>query len=357
MTATNAPPGQLPQAALDLLSSAEGRYSEWSTASAIAMHALNAGYKEDEFVQSVMESPFAYTFATENGRDRSNRLESRLRKVWSKAEEGWTPPLGDVQDVRRKLEELSQRLAGRRWSGRTGSSDRAVALTLVEWAHEVGVWTLDASSRQLSLRASVARATAEKSLGRLQQLGVLRRDASQSRTSTHAQRWVLQLGWRDRDIVSPHDLSIGGRGVCGLVTSLSHPAFVRAALGQTAERVWSDLVENPDATAAEVSGRLGVTPKTARRTLDKLVDHRLALVSGTKATTRPAATYRANPEGSLSAVADEYGTSDWRERTAERYDRERAGYAEVRRQRTTQTNGQHEQDQSQTTQTHQPVPA
>ena len=134
---------RLPQAALDLLDCKDGRYSEWATACAIAMYAMNAGFTEDEFVCLVTGSDFAYVFVTEDhGRDRSNRLESRLRKVWSRVDDGWNPPLGSVEDVRRKLEELSQRLAAHKWAGRTGGSDRAVALALVSWAHEIGVWTI-----------------------------------------------------------------------------------------------------------------------------------------------------------------------------------------------------------------------
>ena len=127
-----------------------GRYSPWATASAVAMY---AGYSEDEFVQLVSESDFAYVFATENGRDRSNRLEGRLRKVWDKAEDGWNPPLREATDVRERLAALSQRIADYPRSGRTAATDHAVAVALVVWAHEVGVWTLDAGCRELSLRA------------------------------------------------------------------------------------------------------------------------------------------------------------------------------------------------------------
>lgn len=325
----------LPAEAIALLDGNDGRYSPWSTVTTLALYAINADYTESEFVRLVSESHFAFELATEDGRDRTRRLEGRIRKAWEWAEETWSPALGSVEDVRAKLEALSRRLAAHKWSGRSGSSDRAVALTLVTWAHEIGTWTLDASSRALSLRAGVARTTAERSQERLQALGVLRR-APGARITDHAQRWELQLGWQgDTGVTSPHDLSHGGIGLCGLTTHLSHPAFVRSALGPTAERVWLDLVDNPDATAAEISGRLGVNPTTARKTLAKLVDHRLALVSGARATTRPANTYQVDPAGSLGAVADEYGTTDWRERTAERYDRERAGYAELRRKSAT----------------------
>ena len=124
-------PERLPQVALDLLSGADGRYSEWATASAVAMYAMNAGYTEDEFVKLVSASDFAYVFATEDkGRDRSNRLASRLAKVWARAEDAWNPPLREITDVRERLAALSQRIADHPWSGRTAGTDRAVAVVV-----------------------------------------------------------------------------------------------------------------------------------------------------------------------------------------------------------------------------------
>ena len=154
---------------------------------------------------------------------------------------------------------------------------------------------------------------------------------------THAQRWVLNLGWGIRDITSPHGSVAGGKGSYGLTTSLNHPAFLRSALGQTSERVWLDLMDHPDSTAADIAARLGVAVKTVRRTLGtKLVPHELAHESGARSSGdrgKPPATYQVNPDGRLSRVAEEYGVADWHDRTAERYERERAGYREVQRQR------------------------
>jgi len=326
----------LPQQALDLLDCKDGRYSEWATASAVCMHAMNAGLSEAEFVAVTAESDFAYQFATEDhGRDRSNRLASRLSKVWSRCEDDWNPPLGSAEDVRHKLAELSQRLAGHSWPGRTGNSDRAVAMAMVDWAHEVGTWTLDAGGRELSIRANVAHGTAKKALTRLQTLGVLRRD-TETRQGTHAQRWVLNLRWGIRLQTDPHDLSPGGRGLCGLNKSLNHPAFLRSALGPTAERVWLDLVEHPDSTAAEVADRLGKRRTAVTKVLaEKLIPNQLVRQAGHSGGTRgkPAAVYETDPAGSLDRVAEAYGVADWRERTAERYRREREGYRAVQAQR------------------------
>jgi DNA-binding PadR family transcriptional regulator len=330
---------RLPQEALDLLSGADGRYSEWATASAVAMFAMNAGYTEDEFVRLVSESDFAYRFATEDhGRDRSNRLESRLRKVWDKAEYAWNPPLREVPDVRERLESLSQRVAAHKWTGRTASKDRAVAVALVQWAHEVGTWTLDAGTRELGMRSGVAHSTAKRALHRLAAIGLISRDQDTQRQGTHSKRWVLDMQWGIRDELDPHDLSSGGRGLCGLNTSLNHPVFLGSALGQTAERIWLDLANDPQgSTAREIADRIGGDPKTIRTALDtKLVANRLVTVSSlSSGRGRPAKVYRLDPSAGralMDEIAESFGAFDWHERTAERYERERAGYRDVQRQ-------------------------
>ncbi len=318
---------------IDLLDGRDGRYTEWATACAIATDAMNKGLTENEFARLVRESDFAYEFATESGRDRSNRLDSRLSKVWSKVEEIWTPPIGNATDVRARLAALSARLDDHRWGGRTGSKDRAVALSLVSWAHEVGVWTLDASTRELAVRAGVSRGTASRALGRLTALGVISPDDS-ARSARDARRWVLNLGWTTKGQTGTHKPFPPNTRSCGPVMSLpstGHPAFLGAALGQTSERVWLDLLDHPDSTVGEVADRLGITSKTVRRSLDsKLVANQLV----TKTEGRPSR-YAVDPSADtdrLNQVADAYGTLDWRDRNVERYERERDGYVEFLRQ-------------------------
>lgn len=326
---------RLPQQAIDLLDRQDERHSEWATACAAAMYAMNAGLTEDEFVTVAASSDFACEFATENGRDRSNRLHSRLAKAWSRAEDGWNPPISDRNDVRQRLESLSQRLAEHRWTGRTASKDRAVALALVAWAHEIGAWTVDAGTRELGLRSGVAHGTAKRALIRLAAERLVKRSEHTERVSTHAQRWVLDLDWGLMDNLDPHDLVDGGKGLCGLNMSTSHPVFLGRALGQTAERVWLDLAQHPDSTAAEIAERLGTASRTVNRALDtKLVAHGLVSASGTRSGKgRPAPTFRQDPGAPrLDDIAARFGVLDWHERTADRYDREREGYREVQRQ-------------------------
>jgi predicted ArsR family transcriptional regulator len=110
-------------------------------------------------------------------------------------------------------------------------------------------------------------------------------------------------------------------------------------LGQTAERVWLDLVGNPDGSSArEIAERIGGDPKTIRRVLDtKLVPNGLVTVEAARSGRgRPAKVYRLDPSAGrdrMDAIAESCGVLDWHERTADRYDRERAAYREIERQR------------------------
>src|SRR6267142_3135205 len=105
--------------------------------------------------------------------------------------------------------------------------------------------------------------------------------------------------------------------------STSHPVFLGSALGQTAERVWLDLAENPDTTAGEIAERLGVNARTVRRTLEtKLVPNGLVSESGTRSGKgRPSPVYRLSADApGLDGVAESFGVLDWYERTADRYE-------------------------------------
>ncbi|MGB3230712.1 MAG: hypothetical protein WBB57_07525 [Mycobacterium sp.] len=303
------------------------------------MHAMNVGLTEDEFVTVTAASEFAWYFATEDkGRDRTARLVSRLRKVWERCEDDWAPPIGSAEDVRRKLEQLSQRIDRYTWPPRTARTDHAVATALVGWAHEIGVWTIDASERDLSIRAGVGRETASRALSRLVDLGLLSRDDRATRRRTDASRWRINLGWQQGLItqMGPHDSRIGGRGSCGLNNVISHPVFVGSALGQNSGRVWADLAEHPESTAADIAQRLGLTARAVRAVVtNKLEPHGLVTQSGIRSGRgRPTPTFRLNPEApTLDDIAERLDVADWADRTTARYSRERGGFREVHRQR------------------------
>lgn len=320
---------KLPQRAIALLDGQDGRYSEWATACAIATYAMNAGLSEDEYVSIVRESDFSYYFATENGRDRSDRLESRLRKAWRVTEGAWNPPLGNKSDVQTRLAALSVRLEQHAWTGKGARSDRAVALALVSWAHEIGVWTIDANVRELGARAGVGRATVSRALVRLTKLGLVS-PVEQERDRIKARRWSIELGWNTgRDILGHMNLSPLSESYVPLCPYQVHPVFLASAIGPTAGRLFNELDQGAEYTATEAADALGLNVKTVRRNLDRLVGHGLMV----KRAGKPALYMLVHVSvDRLDELAAEYGTLDWFERTADTIDRERAGYAEQQRQ-------------------------
>ena len=185
---------RLPDAATAILDGRDGRYSEWATARALAMYALGAGLTEDDFVDVVTGTDFAAVFATENGRNRPERLVTRLRKAYAGAEDHYEEPLGDRESVRERLAELSGRIDAYPWSGRTRSVDKAVALSVVAYGHERGAWTFNVGVREVAERACVGKSSAGRALVRLVAKGLLRRGESSDRPDD-AQAWELNLAW------------------------------------------------------------------------------------------------------------------------------------------------------------------
>lgn len=334
---------RLPADALDYLDLNDGKHSVWATACAVGMHALNAGFTEDEFVQLVSGSDFATEFCTEQSesgtgavRVRMDRLENRLRKVWSRVDAAWSPPLGSVELVRQQLAELSQRVAEHPWVGVTGSSDLAAAEALIGWAYEVGVWTLDASTRDLALRAGLSHKAACGALRRLEKTGLVTKDTGR-RKGVDAQRWVLNLRWGIKDMGSTHESFPPKTRSCVLRMSLlNHPAFHPKALGRSAGRVWVFLVEHPGSTAKQIHSRTGVNLRTVRRVLaSTLRTHHLVKEAGSvpePGSRKPSVIYEVDPAGSLELVAEEYGTAGWFDRASERVNSERAARAEKLKQ-------------------------
>lgn len=206
------------------------------------------------------------------------------------------------------------------------------------WAHEVGVWTLDAGCRELSLRAQVGQRTAARALTRLADKGLVDRAEGAVRKDQHAQRWVINLEWEALRQDGPHKPLPQGVEIMWATLAESHPVFLPSGLGRTAGRIWMDLAEHPaeGATAAHIAERTAIPVRSVNRALqDKLVPNRLVVVSGSRPTKgRPIALYGLNPDApSLDDVAKSFGVLDWQERTAERYERERGGYRAVQRQR------------------------
>ncbi|WP_139320498.1 hypothetical protein [Saccharomonospora sp. CUA-673] len=241
------------------------------------------------------------------------------------------PHTGNHQRLRAELAELSERIHSRVWAGRSGKTDRAVALALVEWAHEVCVWHLDANVRDLAVRAGVGKTTAARALGRLRKIGLCRPVADNDQAPEKAQRWALNVDWeksRTGTYYSRGSSTVNMSHFVPLRTDQQHPAFLPGALGRTAGLIYFGMPENEEASPADVAGTVGCRTQTARKLMKRLTEHGLLV----ETRRRPVAYRLADVDPSaLDAIADEYGTADWADRSVDRVSRERKGY-ELKRQ-------------------------
>ncbi len=335
---------RLPVVAIRLLDCKDGKYSEWATASSIAMHCMNAGFTEDEYIEFVSASDFAYEFASENGRDRTDRLHSRLSKVWTRAEDNWNPPLPQG-DLRVRLGQLLDRVTAHRWSGRAGASQRLVAQAVVSKGFELNKWTVDVSVRDVAVAAGVGKTTAARALKNIAETGLWRVQANgkgQSATVTLNLRWEDERAKWDTQSSMGGEASVsryapsGGTPETPLRDQITHPVFLRSALGPNAERIWFKLADSENAlSASELSQVLGIHASTVRRTMERLVTHGMA----TKAPGRPARySFVSVSTEHLDRIAEEYGVLDWEQRVNDRIKREREGYAALRAQQEARTN-------------------
>lgn len=315
---------KLPAAALRLLDCEDGKATEWGTATSLARYGLHRGLTEDEFVIVVSASDFAVYLASENGRDRSHRLESRLRKAWHWAEETQEVPLKQGE-LRPRLAGLLDRVAAHRWTGRSGASQRAVALAVVSKGYELNVWTVDASTRDVALAAGVSKATAARALRSIAETGlwtVSDNGAGMASTITLDLRWNNTKGDEEAGDSVPET---------PLRDRITHPVFLRAALGPTAERLWFALSEAEGGmTVTEAVEKVGASRSTTQRTLKRLADNGMAVAEGHHPVRY---TFVSVDVEHLDRIADEFGVLDWEDRTADRIKREREGYAKLQEQR------------------------
>ncbi|MFR9803192.1 hypothetical protein ACL02T_12940 [Pseudonocardia sp. RS010] len=318
---------QLPAKARAYLDLEDSKYSEWATVCSIATYCMNAELTEDDFVTLVLGSDFADILASENGRDRSERLHQRLGKAWAAVEEAWQPPIGSKQDLRERLVDLHETLRAFRFPGRGHATDRTVSLAVVEYCHELGAYTPLLTTRFVSTLAGVSHSTANRSLGRLTDLGLL---ADHGVGDTGGTVYRLNVGWTNGH-TETSNATRGERLTCPTLSiEPKHPAFLNGALGSIAGRLYFELDPDTPVTATEAAKVLGLNRKTVERNLTRLVDHGLFR----KCEGRPAKYVQNDllPED-LDEIAKAYGTFDWHDRQSEKYARQRECFAEIKRQK------------------------
>jgi len=254
---------------------AYGHYPSTSEAvQAVALSAVNAGWGETDFLE-VMSNP-RFTLAAEaiakRGDADHGKLTSWLARSWIKATDyAEAHPAHDPATVI-TLERLEAAGRARPWPGRTGSSDRAVYLALLEKAQRASAMDVDCSERELEQLALLgSRNTVRAALKRLDDQRLI----SPVRAGT--ERWGAT--WRIEDVSDPH-LSHPEIEVCGAGLEAAHDLWRNGAgLGKSPQRVYERLLVEP-AIAEDMAASVGLSKRTMDRALERLKVFGLAEKSG-----------------------------------------------------------------------------
>jgi predicted transcriptional regulator len=330
--------------ALDHLDLIDAQPTVWDTACVIAWRCMDADLQEAEFVELIESSPFVEVFDDDQ---RANRRSARLAQCWAWSEDHYQPRPADPEGLRAALADLHDRITRHRFTGRTATTDRRTALWIVEHCHGIGARSPMLAQRFVAEQVGIGADTARRALGRLVRLGLLSPD-QQGITGGRAgtpSRYRLNLHWQAPE-GSPAPTPIYGqnrpsKSIAGKDTTWptmtitpAHPAFLAGALGPSAGRLFWEFPGSEPLSVSELATALGMDRSTAGRAVRRLVDHGVFVEAGSTARRgRPAATYVPSDTVDLDAIAAEYGTDDWTDRTAERFERDRAGAVEFQRQR------------------------
>ena len=122
---------------------------------------------------------------------------AQARKAWASAEDAFDPgyATGGADAVRHQLHQLRAEVLAAKWAGRTGPTDRAVALALLDRATANGAWTIKYSVRDLAPLIGAAPPAASRALKRLHERHGFLKEPSRSTGTTTAKMHTLNLGW------------------------------------------------------------------------------------------------------------------------------------------------------------------
>lgn len=290
----------------------------------IANRVRNLGGSWEDFERLVRASHLWSSYTGSTG-DAASRQLKHLGSAWDKSE------ISKPFDLEEALSDLADRIATARWTGRSGSRNRAVALAFVEFCAEHNCYTRTMSSYELSKwTAGFGQKTVHRGLVDLVELGLLARvDRTDKRTSSRStNRYELNLWWKPKGAGAPYpkavsDLKNTGKNSLSQLAHSRRDLWSFRGLGQTAHRVFQVLSDAP-LTVREISDRAGLSVDAARDAAKKLADHCLAgVIPG-----RPMRFFKVDTP--LEAVEESLDVSGYIEfakaRTEERQLANRVGY-------------------------------
>lgn len=239
--------------------------SRFAARRAVVLACVNHGWTLDEchLILLAEDSACAYLWDGE-GRE-SPRL--RLTRDYNAARARFrdAPSWQSANDVRQWLGEVTAKVQGTRWPGRTGRTDQAVMLAVLSIASEWGTYRPALPSRDVAQRAGVTRRTVDRALQRLCDAGWLRRTAKAG--DGYAGVYLIRESQHlsHNDPYHPVGLTDGmGHDETRL---MRHETFVR--LGKAATALYAAVCELPG-TVQDLVRRTGVSRATAYRQLPRL---------------------------------------------------------------------------------------
>ncbi|MFE6923980.1 hypothetical protein ACFVAV_23345 [Nocardia sp. NPDC057663] len=328
---------QLPERTRQLLNGSMTRDTTFKAIGSVAFTCYRREFQFEQFSELVWSSELGRTFVTEQSLKTRAQFNKQLRRAWDYTEDnfdhGYEHEAAEYDEtVRERLADLLTRVQAAPWPGRGGNSERATAVALVTLGHETNRYTVDASVRELATRAMIGRTAVGNALGRLATHRLFTRTRPEVRGDSDT--FHLELDWVPLLPISGHTKLYGSQEITLCVPVLvltEHPAFSAGALGKSAGRIWEFLLSRVNLevgpTVGEIQAGTGLSANSVRAHLKKMVANGLADKQGQRN-----ATYAVSPRADLDRVAAEYGQADYEERTRARFERERQGYAALRRQ-------------------------
>lgn len=161
------------------------------------------------------------------------------------------------------------------WSGRTGSTDKAIFCAHATIAYRSGRQTYQASSRELAEIAGCQRRTASIASGRLRRKGLLH--LVRTFNTLYANRY--QLSWFKNKVSENVPLPTNPCEGVGQTSSFHVPEVFRpGGFGRAAHDVFTAL--QAESSVANLALRTGRHPQTVRAALKKMLDFGVVKKSG-----------------------------------------------------------------------------
>jgi len=256
----------------------------------VMMHAINLGWTLQEcravFLDDSNPGSVLWTQGSSGREHGPHEAARRLGADYGRcaAKAAQDPAYSSGQEARQELSTVRALVRASIWPGRTGKTDRAVLLGILDRMIEIGSDRINMPERDAALLGGVHRTAARNSLRRLSEAGLI------ERTRDTGTREVSHLapGPARAHLIKASSVAISthinlktspGESYMGRKGNTYDPAHETwLHLGKGAGELWSLLTDDPQGVR-ELARTVSVSPSTvSRRQLPKLAGHELAVM-------------------------------------------------------------------------------